>query len=78
MLSSSFLLNIKKTSFNKIKFNILKNSLKRNFSAIIYDFENLVEMQEKSCKQFNERKLFGTKKNKDFEWLTFGDFANEV
>jgi hypothetical protein len=46
--------------------------------AVLYDFENLVEMQEKSCREFRDRKLFGTKIGKEFSWMTFGEFATEV
>jgi hypothetical protein len=65
-----------------------KRSLDRAFSssaagsggtaAFVYDFENLVEMQEKSCREFQNRKLFGTKIGKEFSWMTFGEFATEV
>jgi hypothetical protein len=64
-----------------------KRSLARAFSssaasggtaAFVYDFENLVEMQEKSCREFQNRKLFGTKIGKEFSWMTFGEFATEV
>ncbi|MGK5090471.1 long-chain fatty acid--CoA ligase [Deltaproteobacteria bacterium TL4] len=41
-------------------------------------FKNLVDMQERSCRTFKERNLFGTKGPKGYEWITYGEFAEHV
>lgn len=56
----------------------LRLSSARMISSIDYDFTNLIEMQENSCKTNKDRNLFGTKKGKTFEWMTFGEFGKQV
>jgi len=41
-------------------------------------FVSLVEMQEKSCARFADNRLFGTKKNGAYEWITYSEFAGRV
>jgi long-chain acyl-CoA synthetase len=41
-------------------------------------FVNLVDLYVKSCKKFESRPLFGTKKNGAWSFITYGDFAREV
>lgn len=43
-------------------------------------FDTLHEMQERSCAVFADKDLFGTynEEIKDFEWMTFDDYANKV
>ncbi len=41
-------------------------------------FKNLAKMQEKSCQQFANNPLFGTKVNGEWSWLQYGDFAKDV
>lgn len=38
-------------------------------------FDSLVDMQEFSCHEFQDREMYGTKKNNAYEWITFRDFA---
>ena len=38
-------------------------------------FQNLVEMQENSCRLFKDRPIFGTKTDDGFDWITYGQFA---
>ncbi|TNE44109.1 MAG: long-chain fatty acid--CoA ligase [Deltaproteobacteria bacterium] len=41
-------------------------------------FTSLVDMQETSCKDFANNKLFGTKRNGNYEWITYKEFAEKV
>ena len=41
-------------------------------------FVSLVEMQEKSCARYADNRLFGTKKNGAYEWITYREFAGRV
>jgi long-chain acyl-CoA synthetase len=41
-------------------------------------FENLVELCDRSCRAFAERRLFGLKKGGAWEWLTYGRFHDMV
>ena len=41
-------------------------------------FKNLVDMQEKSCATFHDRKVFGTKTIKGYEWITYQEFGELV
>ena len=38
-------------------------------------YKNLVEMQEDSCRRFNEREMIGEKSQGTFVWTTYGEFA---
>lgn len=42
------------------------------------NFTNLAEMQELSCQKFADNPLFGTKKNGEWSWLRYADFATQV
>lgn len=41
-------------------------------------FDSLVDMQEVSCRLHAGRRLFGTKREGRFEWMTYADFATAV
>ena len=41
-------------------------------------FTSLVDMQERTCKRFTNRRLFGTKIDGIYRWITFGEFARMV
>ncbi len=41
-------------------------------------FENLVDLCEKSCKKFKDRELFGTKTDGAWKWNTYGEFEQLV
>jgi hypothetical protein len=56
----------------------LRMSSARMISTIEYDFTNLVEMQESSCLRNKDKNLFGTKVGKSFEWMTYGEFGQQV
>mmetsp|Transcript_5137 Transcript_5137/g.7857 ORF Transcript_5137/g.7857 Transcript_5137/m.7857 type:complete len:666 (-) Transcript_5137:128-2125(-) len=43
-----------------------------------YDFNNLVEMQIKSCEMNSNEKFLGTMTSDGFEYITFGEFAEDV
>ncbi len=42
------------------------------------DFKNLVEILEHSTEKFNDRPLFGTKKEGQYQWTTYGEFGELV
>jgi long-chain acyl-CoA synthetase len=42
------------------------------------NFENLVELFDRSIQQYGSRNLFGTKTNGRWEWLTYGEFGKQV
>ncbi len=46
----------------------------------IHDFEffTLVEMQQKACKHFKEKPLFGTKYRDSFQWMNYKEFNHQV
>ncbi len=41
-------------------------------------FTSLVDMQERACKRFANRRLFGTKIDGIYRWITFREFAEQV
>ncbi len=41
-------------------------------------YKNLVEVLEWSAEKYQERKLFGTKRGGQWEWITYGDFSTQV
>lgn len=41
-------------------------------------FKNLVEMQETRCRENADKPMYGTVVNGEREWITFGDFADQV
>lgn len=41
-------------------------------------FENLVDMQERSCKAFASKRAFGTKSGGSFGWLNYREFGADV
>lgn len=41
-------------------------------------FSSLVDMQVRSCKDYANNKLFGTKKDGVYQWITYGQFAAMV
>jgi long-chain acyl-CoA synthetase len=41
-------------------------------------FTSLVDMQERTCKRFANRRLFGTKIDGVYRWMTFREFAEQV
>ncbi len=41
-------------------------------------FTSLVDMQERSCARFADRRLFGTKIDGVYRWISFGEFAGLV
>lgn len=41
-------------------------------------FRNLIDMQQTCCRDFAERKLFGTKVNGQWQWINYGEFAEHV
>ena len=42
------------------------------------EFKNLIEMLDASCKRYKDQPLYGTKKNGNYEWTTYGEFATIV
>ncbi len=42
------------------------------------EFKNLVDLWERSCKEFADRELFGTKKDGRWEWITYAEFKTLV
>lgn len=44
----------------------------------VKQFTSLVDMQEKSCKEFPNNKLFGTKINGSYQWITYKEFGVQV
>jgi long-chain acyl-CoA synthetase len=47
-------------------------------SAMSETFTSLVDMQERSCKRFADRRLFGTKIDGIYRWITYREFAELV
>lgn len=41
-------------------------------------FRSLVDMQQRSCANFAQRNLFGTKRSGVYQWMTYGEFGKEV
>jgi long-chain acyl-CoA synthetase len=41
-------------------------------------FTSLVEMQENSCQRYASNRLFGTKSDGSYRWITYRDFAAQV
>ena len=41
-------------------------------------FKNLVDLWERSCKEFADRELFGTKKDGRWEWISYAEFKTLV
>ena len=41
-------------------------------------YKNLIEMLDNSRKRYAERPLFGTKRNENYEWTTYEQFAEKV
>ena len=41
-------------------------------------YKNLIEMLEDSRKRYSERPLFGTKRDGNYEWTTYEQFAEKV
>ncbi len=41
-------------------------------------FKNLIEMQQASCKLHHTRLMYGTKTDNRYDWITFGQFAEQV
>jgi len=39
------------------------------------NFENLVQLCERSCREFADRQLFGVKQGTDWKWITYREFA---
>lgn len=42
------------------------------------EYNNLVEMQQKSCAKFRDREMYGTKTSEGYEWITFKEFGDMV
>ncbi len=42
------------------------------------EFSTLVELQQKACKKFKEKSLFGTKYRDNFNWMTYKEFNFQV
>jgi len=42
------------------------------------NYKNLIEMQQASCELNNSRKMYGTKTDGRYDWITFGQFAEQV
>lgn len=53
---------------------------RRQFSELVqnYNISNLVEMQISSCKINKDCNFLGTKKGSNFEFIKFGEFAEQV
>lgn len=45
---------------------------------LIDGFNNLIEMQEKAVEVYKERKIFGVKKNNQYQWMNYGEFGSAV
>lgn len=45
---------------------------------MVQTFNSLVEMQEYSCRQNNNREIFGTKTREGYRWITYKQFADLV
>ncbi len=41
-------------------------------------FRNLVELEQRSCERYAERPLYGTKRDGQWTWLSYGEFATLV
>lgn len=41
-------------------------------------YETLVDLIQGSCRKYQDRNLFGTKKHGTWQWITYGDFGNLV
>lgn len=48
------------------------------YHTVDYDFDNLVEMQIKSCNIHKDEQFIGTLTNGRFEYLTFAEFGQQV
>jgi len=48
----------------------------RSFSA--KQFSSLVDLQERSCQDYASNRIFGTKKNGVYQWITYAEFAKMV
>ncbi|SMF78409.1 AMP-dependent synthetase/ligase [Pseudobacteriovorax antillogorgiicola] len=42
------------------------------------EYQNLVEMQERSCVRWGKKTMFGTKRDGEWVWINFDDFAELV
>ena len=42
------------------------------------NYKNLIEMLDNSRKRYAERPLFGTKRDGNYEWTTYEQFAEKV
>lgn len=47
-------------------------------SMSMFPYQDLNELQESSCKEYSDRKLFGTKDGSRFDWTTYTEFGNMV
>ena len=43
-----------------------------------FDFQTVVELQEKACRLFSDNHVLGTKKGPTFEWMTYKDLDSEI
>lgn len=41
-------------------------------------YETLIDLIQGSCRKYQDRNLFGTKKHGTWQWITYGDFGNLV
>ncbi|MFB6265191.1 MAG: long-chain fatty acid--CoA ligase [Bradymonadaceae bacterium] len=42
------------------------------------DYENLVELLERSLDLYEDNRLFGVKREGEYEWMTYGEFGQQV
>ena len=47
-------------------------------SMKMFPYKDLSSLQEESCKEYADRKLFGTKDGSRFNWTSFGEFGDMV
>jgi hypothetical protein len=47
-------------------------------NTLDFEFETIIEMQEKACDLYRDRPSLGTKKGNAFEWITFGELNTMV
>lgn len=47
-------------------------------SMQIFPYKDLNALQVKSCEEYSDRRLFGTKDGSRFDWVSFGEFGDMV
>ena len=47
-------------------------------AIMLKTFTHLIEMQEEQCKQYALQRLYGTKKNNQYQWINYKELADEI